>query len=376
MEIARRVFNDISFWTVVLVILFHFFEYLIEGLQTGILSYDTFGYYLYLPQAFIADDIAISNLDYLNSVAIYKPSEVYYQIHALDNGNHVIQYSMGMAIVFLPFFLVGHLFASTGGYPMDGMSLPYVYAIIAGAYFYLVLGLVIFRKMLLLLFSKELTAVLLILIYLGTNFWSITTLSLGMPHLYLFALYALFLYGTIKWHKKPSVKYSLLIGFVFGLMILIRPVEIIACVIPILWGCKHFSDVKHKWIKIWYDRRKLLIAVLIPILFLGSLQMTYWKIVTGSFFFNSYMNNGEGFDFLQPHIIEFLFSFRKGWLIYTPLAILFLLGLFYMRPKERNKYFFPLFTFTVLYLYIIASWSNWWYGTSFSQRPVTQAYPV
>ncbi|HRG02071.1 MAG TPA: hypothetical protein PKZ75_13220, partial [Bacteroidia bacterium] len=69
------------------------------------------------------------------------------------------------------------------------------------------------------------------------------------------------------------------------------------------------------------------------------------------------------------------FSFRKGWLIYTPIMIFSLIG-FYFLYKERKGYFLPFFSYFILIFYITASWSCWWYGTSFSSRAIIPAYSV
>jgi hypothetical protein len=109
---------------------------------------------------------------------------------------------------------------------------------------------------------------------------------------------------------------------------------------------------------------------------IGSIQLLYWKITVGEFLYYSYGNNpGEGFEFKTPFIKEVLFSFRKGWLIYTPIMIFAILGFVNLYRKNR-KIFWALFVYFVCNLYIVSSWSCWWYAQSFSQRALIPSYPI
>jgi hypothetical protein len=103
--------------------------------------------------------------------------------------------------------------------------------------------------------------------------------------------------------------------------------------------------------------------------------MLYWKIYAGSFIFNSYNNPGEGLDLLSPHTIDVLFSFRKGWLIYTPIMVLAIIG-FHQLKKRRPEFFWPLIVFTILNVYLVSSWTNWWYAKCFGQRAMVQSYVI
>lgn len=58
-------------------------------------------------------------------------------------------------------------------------------------------------------------------------------------------------------------------------------------------------------------------------------QFLYWKHVTGQFIFFSYKNT-EGFDFMKPHILNVLFSFKKSLFVYTPVLIFVVAGFFWV----------------------------------------------
>jgi hypothetical protein len=104
-------------------------------------------------------------------------------------------------------------------------------------------------------------------------------------------------------------------------------------------------------------------------------QLMYWQFKTGHFIYDSYKNPGVGLDFLNPHLIEALFSYKKGWLLYTPIAIFGLLGFFEL--KQKNPSVFPAFFLAFFSsFYLVVSWTEWWYGAGFSIRPLITYYPL
>ncbi len=115
----------------------------------------------------------------------------------------------------------------------------------------------------------------------------------------------------------------------------------------------------------------------IALLFTGSLilsiQLYSWHAQTGHWFLWSY--TGERFDFSHPHIFDFLFSYRKGWLLYTPIMAIFIAGgLIYFFKKNKFR-LVSFLLFISLVIFILSSWEGWWYGSSFGQRPIIDFYP-
>jgi hypothetical protein len=115
-------------------------------------------------------------------------------------------------------------------------------------------------------------------------------------------------------------------------------------------------------------------SVVVVTILVGVPQLLYWKRFTGHYLFFSYTNPGEGLDFLNPHTYKFLLSFRKGWFIYTPVMLFAIIG-FYHLYKYRREIFYPLFLFFVLDVYLMSTWTNWWYADgSYSSRSIMPAY--
>jgi hypothetical protein len=81
----------------------------------------------------------------------------------------------------------------------------------------------------------------------------------------------------------------------------------------------------------------------------------------------------EGFFFNSPHISDGLFSYRKGWFVYTPIMVFAVLGLFTMK-KAAAAYRLPLILTLLVLIYVIFSWWCWWYGGSFGSRVMIDYY--
>jgi hypothetical protein len=100
-------------------------------------------------------------------------------------------------------------------------------------------------------------------------------------------------------------------------------------------------------------------------------QFIYNLHFTGQLLFYSYTD--EKFFFANPQIIDGLFSYRKGWLLYTPMMVIPLIGIF-VSIFRKEKYSLAILIFTLVNIYVILSWWCWWYGGSFGQRSFVDSY--
>ncbi len=195
-----------------------------------------------------------------------------------------------------------------------------------------------------------------------------------MSHAYSFALFAIFLYLTEKWHRKISLKNSVLLGLVFGLISLIRPTNSLIILVFAFYKVSNFRTFKEKFIL--FRKNFLQLFIIAFFAFLVCLpQFLYWKSLTGEFLYFSY-GSDQNFFFQYPKIFKVLFSFRKGWLVYTPIMIFALLGFILMVKTETKQYFLAILLFTAINIYVISSWWCWWYGGSFGMRALIESYAL
>ena len=190
----------------------------------------------------------------------------------------------------------------------------------------------------------------------------------------LFMLVSIIVWFTIEWHKNQKRKYLYFIASAIALIALVKPSEIVVILIPLLWNINSWESIKEKLVLVKNNWIGILIAALIALIIVSP-QLIYWYIKTGHVYYDTYKNPGVGLDFQHPHILEPLFSFQKGWLIYTPVIIFFIWGQILMF-RRNNKVFYATNIYLLTTFYFIVSWSEWWYGAGFSNRPIITAYPV
>jgi hypothetical protein len=342
----------------------------------NVLSWDLFGYYLYTPAIVIWQDPALKDFSKVEEInSKYHNTFSYYQGSRTEKGGWMIKYTMGAAVMEFPFFITAHILAPSLGYERDGFSAPYQKAMIFCHFFYIIIGFIFLRLVLLRYFSDKLTAFLMVLIIIGTNYY-ITASSGPSIHTMEFALFSILMYLTIRWHETLRVSLAVLLGLCLGFIILLRPTDGLIALVPVLWNVVSFKTLKEKLVFLFSNYKFQILLAFISCFAVVFLQMCYWKNVNDTWLLMSYNNNpGEGFEFLRPYLLEVLFSFRKGWFVYTPLMILAVIGFYQMYKKQRTL-FWPILTFTVLNVFIVSSWSCWWYAGCYGQRAKIESYAV
>lgn len=324
---------------------------------THIIESDGKGYYMYLPDLFIKKNISAQPVD--NRF-----------IFQAKNGS-VNKYFAGTAVAMLPFFGIGYAKAVFSGEPADGYSPPFQKAVSMAALFYLGTGLFFLARLLMLYNIRPLTVcITLLLIVAGTNLLMYAVYHPSFSHIYSFAFVTVFLFAAKKAMKEKTRASLLLMAFSFGMIVIIRPTNgIVILLLPFAAG----SAAALKDFFRWLFRPANIAAASLLFLAVVAIQLYLWYLQTGAFFIRSYPN--EGFYFLHPEIVNVLFSFRKGFFTYTPLALLSLGGL-YFQYKQGRYGFYSLLLFYLLLIYITASWWCWYYGPSFGQRAFIEFYAV
>lgn len=334
------------------------------------LSWDVMGYYLYLPSYFYDD---ISKLHRLPDILdTYHPVYGFGNAFQLPNGNYMMKYSMGMSMMYLPFFGAAHVWAQVGGYDADGFSYPYQVMISFGSILVSWIGLWFARKNLLKYFSDTISAMVLLVLVLATNYFNYVSFGGPMTHNYLFTIYCLVIWLTVKWYEHPTLLKSMGIGVLCGLATVTRPTEIIILIIPFLWGMEAGNGIRDRLRFLIAQRWKLLIAAVAFVL-PAIPQLLYWKAMSGEWLYYSYQD--QGFSWTKPHFYEGIFTYRNGWLVYTPVMVLALIGFAWLYRNHRTL-FTACLLFSAVNLYIVFAWDIWWYGGSFGSRAMIQSYAV
>jgi hypothetical protein len=338
--------------------------------ENKVVFWDVRSYYAYLPSIVLHGDPSFEFVD--------KYPDVYgdkFWLEEAENGNKFVITPMGMAVLYFPFFVIGHLVALMTSFASTGYSPPYYAALLIGSLFYLSLGLFCLRKILLRYFSDQVVAVSLALVFFGTNLLYYSTFEATMSHSYSFALFSFFVYFTLKWHDTPSFKYSAILGAIYGLIVLVRPTNGVVALFFIFYNIKSIKELGQKAVYFSQNLKYLLVLSILAFVVVFP-QLAYWKYITGSWILNSYGDKGA-FFFNNPQIINGLFSFRKGLFVYVPLMLFAFISFpLLIRKEELKPFFIPITIFTVINLYVVLSWWVWWYGGSYGLRPLIESYAL
>ncbi len=367
MKIKEFSFKVVLFISIIFSINFYTkIENVVSDSNRCICSYDGFGYYMYNPYLFKHGSLNI-NSDWAKEIQNkYCDSAIVYQFHQAKNGNELNIYHMGLAIIQMPSFILGNVTARILNYERDGFSKPYYVFYLLNALLFIFLGLLYLRKLLNLFFDDNTTGLSILLIYLGSNTLITFGIQYDLTHLYLFALNAIFAYHFFK-HQQTDKKRSLILSAIFlGLTVCIRPTQVLLGIIPII-----LLFHKHK-VKKLLAIKKLLWFPLFGLIW-NLPQIYYWYSVGGEFLAPNM--HTEDIVLVDPNILNFLFSYKKGWLLYSPLFLLLPFG-FYTLKKVNRNFFWGILVFTCLYIYVMSSWECWWYASSFGSRVMVDIYPL
>lgn len=329
-------------------------------------------YYAYLTAAFIYHDFSYRFVEdyeskyYPDHPSIFKEFRYRYKDAVVNKGYP------GLAFLLLPFFLVAHGVALLTGLPADGYSLIYQYFMGFAALFYFWLGLRFTQKLLHDLTNDErIIAFILLLIAFGTNLIYYTLKEGLMPHVYNFCLIAAFLFYLKRFSDTGKLSWLSLTALIYGLIVVTRPTNLLVILLlPFVAGS---GNKLREWWQLLLKKPLTVIGALLPGMVFPLATMLIWYVQSGYWYVWSY--GDEGFNFDSPQIIPILFSFNKGWWVYTPIALLSMTGLIWLYRHENFRFWWVV-AFLSMFIYVASSWWVWTYTSNFGNRTFIDIYAL
>lgn len=321
---------------------------------------DKAGYQVYLPSAFLYQFDAKQFPDSIE----FKTGEGFTLNR--ESGKVFTKYPYGVALLQVPFFLSAHIWClSQEPNNATGYSRPYHTATNLAAVTYLLLGLIAMFQYLRSYFKEKIVLISLAIYLFGTNLYYYGIAETGLSHVYSFFATALLLLLSQSLNRSNTLRFAIGTGLAAGLMIALRPLNLLFVPLVFLVGCEfNFRLLTFRNLFI------MAASAAIPVF----PQLLYYHYLSGSFFIFSYGN--ESFIYLTaPKIKEVLFAFENGWLLYHPIHLFSIFGLFLLRktkPKESIAILLVILAATYLY----ASWWSWMLGCGLGHRGYIDFFPL
>ena len=339
---------------------------------------------------------------WLRSVGIQGSLDVSDEFFALGYGGERAQtftgyqrneYPVGSAVMWAPFFALGHLVALGGNlvgaeWPLDGYSAPYLAATAFGSSLYALAGLWLLFRLLARLTCRSSALWACLTAFYASPLLFYSTAHPFMSHANDFALHALIL---VLWMLpgRPTTWRRGALGLVIGLAASVRLQNAILLLWPV--GEEALSLARRR--APWLGLMKCIGATGAGAL-LGLLpQLVTWRVVYGQWLvLNPYgLSDMGGFNWASPHFGDVLFS-TKGLFAWTPAYLLGVGGLAWLLLRgqvalpldsERNlptdslrRLALFLLGNLALLAYVIGSWQVWTGAAAFGQRFLVSCVPA
>lgn len=316
---------------------------------------DQWGYYQYLPAL----------------LGTHEWQHLPYSI-PLDDERTLNVFTIGVAWMQAPFFFLSAAVAKITGSVVDGYSRPFVIGQFMASSFYLAAGCALLFHSLRRRFDPAVSITVPLLLFGATNLHYYTVFEPGMSHVYSFFLLSWLLYLTVHMNEVPRGDRLLGLIVCAGLIVLVRHTNAIALLVPLLYGATWREALRERvrWL------RRFPFHALIGLLGIASLwlpQLLYWHFATGRWFVLTYGEDGQGFNWGEPHLLDVLFSHQNGWFVYTPL-MLFVVAALLVQAWRGAQHARLVLTVLALVWVLYSCWWCWWLGGSFGHRGFIEYY--
>jgi hypothetical protein len=337
---------------------------------------DGHGYYAYLPAYLINHDGSMRTVLFHDILPQYSNTlpPAFFGFSLQPSGAYLDKYGVGVALLLLPFFAVGHGVAVALGFPATGYSPPEELIVGAGALVYTFIGLLLLRAFLKRWFSDGVVALTLVAVTLGTGVMAYLSFQPAFSHDFSFFAVALMLLSAQRWYELPGSWWrAAALGLACGMVAAIRlPNAALWTVVPLL-GITGLRDARARLALFQHHAARVAVAGACTALPLVP-QVLTWYAATGHLLTRPYP--GESFDFLHPHLLEALVWLQPhGMLSYYPVLGLALIGIGVAWRRNRGLAL-PVTAGFLLFFYLVSAWWDWSYSDAFGDRAFIDVAPL
>jgi hypothetical protein len=284
-------------------------------------------------------------------------------------GHSVSAYPIITPVLIIPLYVIPYMFLKAFGIPIDLSSVYFIIAVnfmekLSASIISALASVFVYLSLMELLKNKKVSLLVALIFAFATNTWAVSGQALwqhGMVELMLSAI----VYLVIIDIKKQNARNVVLIGVLSGLFVFNRPSDGLL-LLPVLVYILSLRDRR-----VFAYLASVLCASL-PFIaynyyFFGSLMGGYSSITLFSF------NSGT-----IVNMLGMLISPSRGLIIYSPVVLLALPGLWNVRKIDDSRirrFLYLAFVAVLLEVAVYGSFNTWWAGWSYGPRFLTGALP-
>jgi hypothetical protein len=285
--------------------------------------------------------------------------------------------TIGPAILWAPFYAVGHVVAVVTGAPQDGYSTPYVAAVAYGSAFYGWMAIALSALIAHQVVGRGFAAALATL--LGTPLVFYMYVAPPFSHACATFAVALFLWVWLRVRDHWSPAGIVALGLAGGLMGTMRDQTVLFLIPPAMDFLRSSlrSEVRQG------PRSTVQLALLGTV----ATVVAYSPHLLASRAINGYIGPhesvGNKMSWLSPHFFDVLLSPFHGWFAWTPLAVIALAGLVVLasgrtRATHQDAAWLGVcaLVMVLLQVYINGAVESWTVAGAFGQRRFVELTPL
>ena len=302
--------------------------------------------------------------------------------------------TIGSAILWSPFYVIGDIAARVSGAPVDGFSRPYIAAVAYGSAFYGFVAIVLSMNLARRLVGRGVLAGLLI--WFGTPLLFYMYVSPPFSHACSAFAVALFVTVWLRVRESWSVPGAIALGLSGALMAMVREQDAVLIVGPVLdfalcvlrggsvgsyqsrahsrsagGAAETTTGNNHRQPATLQPARALFIAATGCITFVAGMlpQLLAYKALNGHYGPSSLVI--RKMSWTSPHALGVIASPGHGFFIWTPIAAIAILGLVVLALRgtaQARRIAICALAMVALQIYVSGSVESWPVAGAFGQR--------
>jgi len=303
---------------------------------------------------------------------------------------------IGSAILWLPFYAIGHLAAGLSGVPTDGLSQPYIAAVAYGSAVYGLLALLLSASIVSRLFGRSGVGPA-VLVWLGTPLLFYMYIAPAFAHANSAFAVALFLWVWLRVRDRWSTAGVIALALSAALLPMVREQDAFFVAGPAI------DFLRTMWLRVRsvpaearrrvWPRHLLLGIVGVTVALAAYLpQLAAYQALNGHA--GPTDKVARKMTWTSPHFAEVLLSPQHGLFLWTPLAVVAVAGLVWLAlaPRRRASHASPpegarrhpdlgwiaalMLLMGLLQAYVSGSVESWTVAGAFGQRRFVALTPV